>query len=281
MEKFCVHCGSKLVEGQLCLCQQEPGATPLAPTMAENPTMQLSQENPVSNQPLDLNDAMEQISALQKKLSESGVPNTKAFFTDNFKNARGFLRTPVEVMRRLCREANVFVGLFFVGVNALAMVFSILYMLSTFMIILGNLSYVLTGEDNSYLLNDYEIYYAEIGAQLALVNLGGFFLYGAVIWGTGKLLAKSSAKFKPLLVGLSVASLPMSASFLLAILLIKLNMMLAMAALIVGFMMNQLLNAIATREALQISENQTMTVYPVAFIVNLALVMLLLQAFLS
>ena len=249
MAKYCVSCGKKLEDGEVCACT------------ADNPVP--APVSPVINS--------ENIKAVQKEILETHLPAFKFLCKDNLKYARSFLTKPVETMDYLLANNNYAAGWFYLAVNTLAFTLATLFIMKSAMLAVMSIIGSIFGEflDMSDLAGMSDLPYLNIGIKLAIFNLASFALLVLAVHLAARYCCKSPKKIRELLLTMSLATIPMSAAYIASAALILVSIQAACAVILIGYFMTHLLNTIAMRKAAETSESQAVIFYPVSYIIFL------------
>lgn len=254
MSKFCIHCGKQLEEGQECDCQAENNAAEPKPA-----------------------DVQQAVSAPNPPQNGGG---TLDFVKNMFKFSVEFLKDPIGHIKTVAQNEDYKVGLFFVGLQALATAILLLIAIEKASGLLGS---VLGDLGRLLDLGGYrrDIPYFSIFIKVLLIVIAQFFLTAGIFYGLGKLLFKGTGSFKAIMGAMGVATIPTTIIVLFSIIAVPVITMtflkIATYLFVFSASIAALLNFVAAREALKITESKMVYLIPTGYIIYTFIVSLIAQ----
>ena len=259
MARFCTYCGSPLEEGQACACTQQAAAADsnIQQTVQEGqqPTQPHNQEYQQESQPL-----FEQ-SVQQQVYSENEFVK---FMKRMLATVTRFARNPVGIVKEAAKQADMFTGFFFAAVIAI-----IMSCYSVILITSSGLGTILAFSGS------YVSYYVGTFFKTLLSGVIQYFILTALIFGISKIF-KSKCSYKSILSGIGVASIPVIAGVIVAMIFTWFMPTFALMVITFGILMSIILVFPLLGEVAALNENKITYTIAISYIVYYAVYVLII-----
>ena len=290
MARFCTYCGSPLEEGQACVCtQQAATADPSVqqtiqegqqPPQPQNQEFQ-QESQPLSDQPIQQpnqqpiqqpNQPPNQQTNPQMQ-PQYGPQNQEQVYSKNefvkfmkrmLAIVTTFVRNPVGTVKEAAKQADMFTGFFFAAVLALIMSFY-----SVILIMSSGLGTLLAFSGS------YVSYYFGTFFKTLLLGVIQYFILTAVIFGISKIF-KSKCNYKSILSGIGVASIPVIAGVIVAMIFTLFMPTFAFLVIAFGIIMSIILLFPILGEVAAMNENKITYTIAISYIVYYAVYVLII-----
>ena len=294
MARFCTYCGSPLEEGQACVCtQQAATADPsIQQTIQEGqqPTQPQNQEYQQESQPLsEQSDQQPNQQPNQPPYQQPNQPpyqqtnpqmqpqygsqNQQQVYSENefvkfmkrmLAIVTTFARNPVGTVKEAAKQADMFTGFFFTAVLALMMSFY-----SVILIMSSGLGTLLAFSGS------YISYYLGTLFKTLLAGVIQYFILTAVIFGISKIF-KSKCNYKSILSGIGVASIPVIAGVIVAMIFTWFMPTFAFLVITFSILMSIILVFPLLGEVAALNENKITYTITISYIVYYAVYVLII-----
>ena len=268
MARFCTYCGTPLEEGQTCVCRQQAAAADpniqQTNQVPQQPPQPQHQEYQQVSQP-----NFEQASQYQQPYQQQYQPEyqqtnpqPQAQYAPQFQQpvykenesakfmkrmlaiSTAFIKNPASTVKESAKQADVFTGFFFAAALALMMSLYSLVMIKS-----SGLGSLLSFSGSSF------SYYVGTFFRTLLSGAVQYFILTAIIFGISKIF-KSQCKYKSLLSGIGVASIPVTAGITVAMVFTWFLPSLAFLVIIFGILMSIILAVPMLTEISAMDENK-------------------------
>ena len=276
MARFCTYCGSPLEEGQACVCtQQAATADPSVqqtiqegqqPPQPQNQEFQ-QESQPLSDQPIQQPNQQPIQQTNPQIQPQYGPQNQQQVYSENefikfmkrmLAIVTTFVRNPVGTVKDAAKQADMFMGFFFAAVLALIMSFY-----SVILIMSSGLGTLLAFSGS------YVSYYFGTLFKTLLAGVIQYFILTAVIFSISKIF-KSKCNYKSILSGIGVASIPVIAGVIVAMIFTWVMPTFAFLVITFGILMSIILVFPLLGEVAALNENKITYTIAISYIVYYA-----------
>ena len=284
MARFCTYCGNPLEEGQACVCRQQAASadpnTQQTNQVWQQPSQTQHQEYQQESQYQQPSQQPHQ-QQYQPAYQQTN-PQTQAQYSPQFQQpvykenefakfmkrmlaiSTAFIKNPASTVKESAKQADIFTGFFFAVALALVMSLYSLVLIKS-----SGLGRLLSFSGSSI------SYYIGTFFKTLLSGAVQYFILTAIIFGISKIF-KSKCNYKSILSGIGVASIPVIAGVVVAMVFTWFLPSLAFLAIIFGILMSIILAVPVLTELSEMDENKITYTVALSYIAYYAVYLLVI-----